>query len=84
MTHDEAQSVQVGDRVEVLPYDGFKPTPPWLRGSVADLTIINCPTGRGRRVNRISVKCDDYVRIGSYLPSQVRALNPLDAIAEIA
>jgi hypothetical protein len=83
MTHDEAQRVQVGDRVEVLPYDGFKPAPPWLRGSVTGLTIINCPTGRGRRVNRISVKCDDWDWIGSYLPSQVRMLNPLDALSEV-
>lgn len=83
MTHDEAQNVQVGDRVEVLPYESFAPKLPWLRGTVTELTIINCPTGRGLRVNRISVKCDGYEKIGSYLPSQVRMLNALDAMSEI-
>lgn len=83
MTHDEAQDVKVGDRVEVLPYRGLTPGPTWFRGTVTDLTIINCPTGSGPRVNRISVKCDNHTKIGSYLPSQVRNLNPLDALSEI-
>ena len=83
MTHDEAQNVKVGDRVEVEPYDGLKPSGVWLRGTVMDLTIINHPVHLCKRVNRISVKCDGYKKVGSYLPSQVRMLNPLDALSEI-
>lgn len=85
MTHDEVQKVQVGDRVEMVLYDGMVMVQPetWLRGTVTELTIIKCPARKVLRTNRVTVKTDHDGVKHSVLPSLIRWMNPLDALSEI-
>jgi len=86
MTYDEAQTLVIGDRVESMQCDGLTVENIWNRGTVTALTRWPQATLNGpqNRVGRITTTLDKDGVPHSYLPSLVRRLTVLDAIAEVS
>lgn len=84
MTYEDAQGVELGQRVEVRCPPGLGSAGVHSRGEVVHLTRFVPPGGTREQVGRISVRCDSDNKVHDLLPSLVHRLSLLELIAEAA